>query len=314
MMDILNVKNKEKLKKIILGNGEEMGILEKILLYSLLFAIGFVFLYPIFVMLSTSMKSVYDIANPLVNWIPMGFNAENYIRAFKVLGGFKTIYVTVGSMTLIAVAQTSSSAVIAYGFAKYDFPLKKVFFAIMLATFILPDQVTFLPKYIMFNSYGMRETILPFLLPSALGQGIKNAIFILIFYQFFKMMPKALDEAAAIDGAGHLKTFLTIDMRMATPAIVVVFIFSLVWNWNETYLADSYFGEKLVTLPLAVLRFKKFYETMFPASAGVNPLLKLNQGIIMAGTLISLIPLIIIYAIVERRLVESIDSTGITGE
>ena len=98
----------------------------------------------------------------------------------------------------------------------------------------------------------MLHTILPLFVPSLLGQGTRQSLFILIFYQFYNMAPKSLDEAAFIDGAGILRTFLTINLRMTTPALVVVFVFSFVWNWNETNLSSSYFGDTITTLPLAL--------------------------------------------------------------
>lgn len=289
-------------------------ILGKAALYTTLITFGFVFLYPILVIISNSSKDVYDLSNSVVKWIPTKITFENYTKAFTVLGGMSTVLTSVVVMLLISLVQTASSAIIAYGFAKYEFWCKKLIFALMIATFILPQQVTFLPKYVMFNNYHMLNTALPILIPSLLGQGIKNTIFILIFYQFFRMSPKSLDEAASVDGASGIRIFATINMRMATPAIVVVFIFSFVWNWNETYLTASYFGAALTTLPLALKNFKEYYEKMFPANSGQNPLLKLNEGIIMAATLLTVLPLIAAYVLVERKLIESIDKSGITGE
>lgn len=294
------------------ANSRFFHILGRCALYIALISAGFVFLYPLLVMLSSSFKDLYDLSNSMVNWIPTKLSFVNYSRAFTVLGGSKVVIQTIGIMLIVAVGQTLSSAVIAYGFAKYNFWGKKLFFALMIATFILPQQVTFLPKYVMFHSYNMQGTIWPILLPSLTGQGLKNALFILIYYQFFRMSPKSLDEAAAIDGAGRFRIFAWINMRIATPATVVVFIFSFVWNWNETNVTDSYFGNKLTTLPLALEKFRTTYAQMFPASN--NPTLDLSEGITMAGTLLSIIPLIILYVIVERKLIESIDKSGITGE
>ncbi len=290
------------------------GVTSKVVLYTMLIAIGFVFLFPILVIISSSAKDAYDLANPLVFWIPSKISFDNYVRAFSVLGGYKTIITSIVVMLAVAVAQTLSSALVAYGLAKYDFWAKKLIFVLMIMTFILPQQITFLPKYVLFNSYKMIGTVMPVLLPSLLGQGIQHAIFILIFFQFFKMSPKSLDEAATIDGAGQFKIFAKINMRMATPAIVVVFIFAFVWNWNETYMTDSYFGQQLETLALALQRFEESYKKMFPDTGSTNPLIKINEGTQMAGTLLSIIPLVIVYVFVERKLVESIDRSGITGE
>jgi multiple sugar transport system permease protein len=286
----------------------------KTFIYVLLCGVAFVFLYPILYMLSSSLKDAYDIVNPMILWIPSKLYFKNYVEAFKVIGGFKVYYETIMYIGLIAIVQTISSAIIAYGIAKYDFWGKKVVFAVIIATFILPPQITFLPQFVMYNSYNLLNSILPVLLPTAFGQGIKNAIFILIFYQYFRMSPKSLDEASSIDGAGHFKIFLSINMKMAVPAIVIVFIFSLVWNWNETYLAEAYFGN-ILTLPIALNKFVENFAKMFPnAAIGTNPLEKLNEGIILAGTLLSILPLIIGYVFVEKQLIESFDKAGITGE
>ena len=309
---------REKIRKGLFGNAERQGLLTRLLLYALLFSVGFVYVYPILKMLSASLMDPFDAVNPLVDWIPTKLNVNNYIKAFKTLGGTGTLFVTVGVMMLIALAQTLSSAVIAYGFAKFKFRGRNIFFVLMIATFILPNQVTFLPNYVMFKNYGMLHTIMPFLIPSLLGQGVRHAMFILIFYQFYRMSPKALDEAAAIDGAGIVKTFLSINLRMAEPAIMVVYVFSFVWNWNETYLAGSYFGDSIRTLPLALEGFKLRFQQLFPSNFQGTNITTLDtlfsQGIQMAGTILSIAPLILMYVLIERRLIESIDHTGITGE
>ena len=164
----------------------------------------------------------------------------------------------------------------------------------------------------------MLHTILPLFVPSLLGQGIRQSLFILIFYQFYNMAPKSLDEAAFIDGAGILRTFLTINLRMTTPALVVVFVFSFVWNWNETNLSSSYFGDTITTLPLALENFRTRFEQMYPSNyqgTSINNMESLlSRGIQAAGTLLSIVPLVVLYLFIERKLIESIDRSGITGE
>lgn len=290
----------------------------RLFLYILLIAIGFVYLYPILKMISQGLMDPFDSASPLVNWIPTKLTFSNFTRAFAVLGGWKTLFVTIGVMLLIAAAQTISSAVIAYGFSKFDFPCKKLLFLLMIACFMLPSQITMLPNYVLFKDYHMLHTILPLFVPSLLGQGIRQSLFILIFYQFYNMAPKSLDEAAFIDGAGILRTFLTINLRMTTPALVVVFVFSFVWNWNETNLSSSYFGDTITTLPLALENFRTRFEQMYPSNyqgTSINNMESLlSRGIQAAGTLLSIVPLVVLYLFIERKLIESIDRSGITGE
>lgn len=298
----------------LFGNQRKGGLLKLAVLYSLLVGVGFVYLYPILVMFTASAKDVYDLINPLVDWIPTKIHVDNYVRAWAVLGGFETLISTIGFMLLISIAQTISSALIGYGFAKFDFPAKRIIFLLMIATFIIPDQVTFMPRYLIFRAYNMLRTIMPFLVPALFGQGIKNAIFILIFYQFFKRAPKALDEAAEVDGAGFLRIFASINLPAAIPGVIVVFVFSFVWHWNETYLAGLYFETSVRTLPLILERFTEYFTRMFPVSNASSALHRMNEALRMAATLICIAPLLIIYSIVEPKLVEGIDRSGITGE
>ena len=208
-MSVINTKSrrfrgisKTKMQKLLVGNGEREGLLMRIVTYVLLIAISFVFLYPIFKMLSRSLMGPYDSANPLVDWVPTALYTSNYVKAYQVLGGFKTILTSIGVMLLIAVVETMSSAVIAYGFAKFEFRGRMILFVLMLSTFLIPSQVTFLPNYVMFNKYEMLQSIFPILLPSIFGQGIRQALFILIFYQFYRMSSACRIPFRKIEGSG----------------------------------------------------------------------------------------------------------------
>jgi multiple sugar transport system permease protein len=300
-------------KKMLLGTKENMGLFQHLMLLTLSIGLCYVFISPLLTMLSMGLQDGKDLNNPLVSWFPTKLYLGNFERAWVVMGGWNTVFSSGGMFLLIAAVQTFSSAVIAYGFAKSDFPGRTLLFGLMVATFVIPDQVTFMPRYLMFKEYGMLRTYLPLLLPAAFGNGIRNTVFILIFYQFFRMLPKALDEAAMVDGAGYLRVFFTVSMPLAMPAIVVVFIFSFVWHWNETFLTDLYFGNAINTMPLLLERFTDNYTKIFPPNVR-NPMAVLNEGIRMAATLITVLPLLAMYAIVERKLVESLDRTGITGE
>ncbi|WP_409273508.1 carbohydrate ABC transporter permease [Neobacillus sp. SCS-31] len=289
------------------------GFLFKLLVYGLLIGIGFVYLFPLIYMGSYSFKSLDDLLNPLVNWIPTQLYLENYKKANEVLDFVPTLLETLYVTVLPALAQTAIAAVIGYGLARFDFKGKKILFVLVLATFIIPPQVTLIPRYIFFKELNLLGSLNAFILPAASGQGLNSAIFILIFYQFFRMVPKALEEAAQIDGAGHFRIFFTIAIPMAVPAIIISFLFSFVWYWNETYLASIYFGDALTTLPLQLQKFVATYQKMFPAgmNTGIN---QLNEGIKMAGTVLSILPLLVVYFITQRWFTEGVDRSGITGE
>lgn len=303
----------QKIKRILLGIQGTDGLLIKLLIYGLLIGIGFVYLFPLLFMGANSFKSLDDLLNPLVNWIPTELYLDNYTKALSVLNFFpvllETLYVTV----LPSVAQTAVAALIGYGFARFEFFGKKIMFILVLATFIIPPQVTMIPRYLFYNTLDILGSIQAFLLPALFGQGLNSAIFILIFYQFFRMMPKALEEAAQLDGAGHFRIFLTIAIPMAGPAFLISFLFSFVWYWNETYLAAIFFGDSLTTLPIQLQKFVATYEKMFPAEMGLSGN-QLNEGIKMAGTVLTVLPLLIVYFITQRWFVEGVDRSGITGE
>ncbi|WP_226682195.1 carbohydrate ABC transporter permease [Sutcliffiella horikoshii] len=301
-----------RLKKLAFGMKGNDGLLYKLFIYGLLIGIGFVYLFPLLYMISYSLKSLDDILNPLVNWIPTQLYLDNYQSAYAVLKFVPTLVESLYVTAIPAIVQTAVCAVVGYGFARFAFPFKRTMFVLVLATFIIPPQVTVIPRYVFFNEIGILGSIQAFLFPALLGQGINSAIFILIFYQFFKMMPKALEEAAQLDGAGYLRIFLTLALPMAAPAIIISFLFSFVWYWNETYLAAIYFGNSLTTLPLELQKFVATYQQMYPQSGGEAS--EINEGINMAGTVMTILPMLVVYAITQRWFVEGVDRSGIAGE
>ena len=188
---------------------------------------------------------------------------------------------------------------------------------ILIFSFILPAQVTMMPNYVWYSDLKILNSLNAFILPAALGQGLKSQIFILIFYNFFKQVPQALIEAAKIDGAGHFKSFVKIALPSAAPAILVVFLFSIVWYWNESYLTQLYVCGAVSksdwsTLVVSLKNFADSYTTQ--ASVSGSGMVSLNESIKMSGTMLSILPLLIMYFILQRQFVESLDRTGITGE
>jgi multiple sugar transport system permease protein len=280
--------------------------------YALLAAIGYVYLYPVLFMVANSLKSLDDLLSPVVKWIPTGWYPDNFRRAAAVMGFWPVLGQTLVAAALPAVAGTAAAAVAGYGFARFRFPLRGLWFALMLATFVLPPQVTMIPEFLMYRRLGLIGSVASFIVPALLGQGLRSAVFILIFFQFTRMLPKSMEEAAVVDGAGPLKIFLRIFVPLSGPAFLVGFLFAFVWYWNETYLASLYFQDTWKTLPLQLARFVASYERMYPPGASVRD--RLNEGIKMAGTVLSILPVLVVYAVLQRWFVEGVDRTGITGE
>lgn len=303
----------DKTKRILWGFTGE-GIVYKLAVYFLLSLIGFVYLYPLFYMITYSFMNTEDLINPLITYIPSGFYMDNFAKAAEVMDFLNTLWQNVLASFVPAVVQTVSAAVIGYGFARFRIPGKSVLFALVLATFIIPPQITMIPQFLMFKDLGLIGSIFSYIIPAAFGQGIKSGLFILIFYQFFRSIPKSLEEAAQIDGAGAYKIFAVICVPMAVPAFIISFLFSMVWYWNETLLAALYLGDKLTTLPLELQNFAVTYQKVFPADPNAQTGRSLNEAINMAGTFLNIIPLLIVYFFTQRWFVESIERSGITGE
>ena len=308
--------NKDKLRKLLLGSKEKKGLLNQLFLYSLLICIGFVYLYPLLYMISKSFMSLEDLLDTSISWIPSKLNIGNYQKAARSMDYMNTFLQSVivaGIPTLINVIVCSF---VGYGFARFEFKGKKLMLGVLIFSFILPPQITMMPTYVLFNNLKLVGKLQSFLIPALFGQGLNAQIFILIFYQFFKLVPKVLIEAAHIDGAGFFRSFFRISVPSAKPAYLTVFLFSLVWYWNESYLTQLYVSGVYIkgTFSTLIIKLKQFdmnYNTMQTVEGVAT---SNNESIRMAATLLSILPVLIMYFIMQRSFVESIDRTGITGE
>ncbi|SEO16954.1 multiple sugar transport system permease protein [Amphibacillus marinus] len=304
-----------KLHHILFGFNDRKGLLLKLVIYMLLLGIGFVYLYPILYMFITSMKSLNDLLDMAINWIPSSFYTQNYQQAYSVLNIRPALLGSIQIALFPTILQVVVSATVGYGFARFNFPLKRLWFGLMLFSFIIPPQILMMPTYRLFSELGLTGSLSAFTVPAGLGQGLNSTIFILIFYQFFKQTPKSLYEAAEVDGANQLVSFFRIAIPMAVPAFIVAFLFSFVWYWNETYLTTLYLTSSstdITTILIQLQQFETNYQSLYPTTeASPN---RINEGIKMAGTVISILPLLATYFFLQRYFVESVDNTGITGE
>ncbi|HOO75365.1 MAG TPA: carbohydrate ABC transporter permease [Tepiditoga sp.] len=289
------------------------NIFSKIMIYFLLIIIGFVFIYPIIYMVSYSFMDSSDLVNPFVKWIPSGFFTDNYKKAVEVLDYFPTLIKSVYVNIIPSFLQAVFCSLTGYGLARFDFKGKKLILGLIIATFVIPAQVTMIPQFLMYKDLNLIGSIYSYIIPAVFSQGLKSSIFILIFFQFFKMLPKSLEEAAKLDGAGFLTIFFKIAVPSAIPAYIVSFIFSFVWYWNETTLSALYFGNKIKTLTLGLQNFAATYQNIYPVTSGQTGK-TINEAINMSGTLLTILPLLVFYFIFQKWFVESVDRTGITGE
>lgn len=309
--------SKEKVRKFFMGSKEKQGFLKVFCIYALLICIGFIYLNPILQMLSKSFMNLDDLLDSSINWIPSKFILSNYAQAAKSMDFWASLGKSIILAGVPTLCNLISCAIIGYGVARFEFPFKKVVLAVIVFTFILPSQVTMIPTYALYSQIGILGTILPFVVPPLLGMGINAPIFILIFWQFFRQVPKVLIEAAQIDGAGYFKSFFRISLPSATPAFITVGLFSFVWYWNESYLTEMYVSGVMTksgwtSLVIQLDNFASNYNSY--ATTAASGATSINEAINMSGTMLSILPLLLMYFVLQRYFVESIDKTGITGE
>lgn len=311
----INRKNlSNKLKKKFFGTKGVDGILMKIVVYALLIIIGFIYIYPLLYMLVTSLKSESDLMDSSIVWLPTSLEFSNYKVAFGELNYITTFFKTIVVVLVPSVINTVVALLTAYGFSRFKFPGRKFFFGLMLATFIIPSVLTKIPQFVWYNKMGLIGSILTYILPSSFGQGLNEAIYILILFSMFNLIPKQLEEAARIDGATNLGVFFKVAIPMVIPGIITVFLFSFVWYWNDSATAAMYLGragqDYWATIPVMLERYQASIVALTNGGIGM----KLYQGKKMAGTLLSIIPLLILYFALQKYFVESVEKTGIAGE
>lgn len=302
------IESKKRLKKLY---AERYTLYGRLLTYFVLAGTGFVYLYPMIYMVVCSFMSSSDLVDPSITWVPTGISFENYIAAFETLDFFKSFGNSLITVLPTAIFQTISTAFIGYGLARFKFPLKTMWLVLIIATFLLPVNITLIPRYVLYNKYGILNTVLPQYLPAILGQGIKSTVFILMYYMVFSSYPKAFDEAAAIDGANKFKIFYKIAMPMGKSTSILSILFSVIWYWNETEQSSLLFGEKIVTLPIQLENFAARYTALYGENETFQ---RLNESVSLAGTFLSVIPMLVLYICFQRQFVESIERSGITGE
>jgi multiple sugar transport system permease protein len=254
---------------------------------------------------------------------------ENFLDALKVLKYGKSVVNTLLYEIVSAGIQIMSCSLVAYGLARFEFKEKKVLTFFMFLLILVPSQMMMLPIFMNYSKLDflgflglvdkltgidIRPNVLnsfwTFYLPALLGVGIRSGLIIYIYIQFFKGLPKELEEASWIDGAGPLKTYLRIALPSSGVVITTVTVFSLIWHWNDYSLSSMYlYAEKW---PLAV----RLSEITSPEAMGT---LRLDGNdprriaIMMSGCLMFVIPILIVYLILQKKFVKSIDRVGITG-
>ena len=294
--------------------------------FILLFGMCFLILQPILNKISVSFMTEEDLYNPIVVSIPEHFTTENYLLAAELMNYSKAIVNSFVISLTIAVLQIAVCTLVGYGFARFNFPLKKFWFACVIMVILIPPQTISSSLFLHFRFFdvfgifklikgetiNLRGSVLLYYLMSGGCMGLKNGLYIFLIRQFFRNIPVDMEEAAYVDGCGTLKTFVRIMLPEAKPILTSCFLFAFVWQWTDGFYSKMFLGTtSLVSTGLARLvdSLGAYIQRLTGTLTTVS--IAYSNCILATGTLMIIVPLIILYLFAQRAFVESISNSGI---
>jgi len=288
--------------------------------FIILFGIGFVILYPLLYMISCTFRESGDMTDPTVLWIPRHPTLSIIKETMDAMDFWETLKNTLILNVGCSFVQVVSCALTGYGFARFSFRGKKLLFGIVILMILVPTQVITLPLFFQFRFFGIRgvfsknliDTMWTMYLPAMTANGIRSGLMILIFRQFFRGLPRELEDAAYIDGCGPFMTFVRVMVPNALPAFLTVFLFSIVWYWNDYYVSTMFFhNTRTISTMLYDLDSEISLRLFGDATIKMNP----REQIVwkQASCLISITPLLIMYTFLQKHFTEGIERSGLVG-
>lgn len=284
--------------------------------------IAYVIMGPVLGMISRSFFSDADNYNTMVYMIPQSPTLERYKVASTILKYDSTVVRSLIYSVTLMIIQVLMCSMAGYGFARYDFPLKKLLFGCVVLMIVIPTHTIMLPLYMTFSNFdvfgiiklttgspvNLLSTPVPIYIMTFFSCGLRSGLYIYIFNQFFRGLPKEIEEAAYVDGCGVWYTYFGIMLRNATPAAITVAIFSLVWQYNDTFYARLFnvsdnivISKRIAGLQLTISNAYKIYDPN---------ILELYMD---AGIILLMIPLVIIYVLLQKQFIEGVERSGIVG-
>lgn len=307
-----------------------IGVVLAILRHLFLLGLCYVVLYPVLYMVSNAFKPISQYYDPSVVWIPRSLTLDNFYIVFQVMDVGKVFLNTLLIEILPAFLSTFVCMLVGYGLARFNFRGKAIVIGCVILTIIVPPQTISTSLYSSYRYFdflgilGLLHKVVPAIgpinligtpwvtiLPALFGVGLKNGIFIFIFMQFFTGLPKELQEAAAIDGCGPLRTFVRIILPTAKNIVIAVLLLAVVWNWNDYYTPAMYI-RTTDTMATAMAAFRANLENLHNMGTGLENIQTANTQI-QAAALIAILPLVILYVFLQKRFSEGIEDSGLTG-
>ncbi|MBR3927491.1 MAG: carbohydrate ABC transporter permease [Clostridia bacterium] len=302
--------------------------------YVMIICLSYLILAPILINISTAFTNPRDLAFPSSIWIPARFSIENWHVSMLMLNYGKALPYTLFYTTIIMILQTVSAMMAGYSFARLKFPGRSILFALAVFTIVVPPQMFMLPQYLFFKEFDIFGIIRlitgepinllkggSLFILNGLCMGLKSGLYIYIFRQSFRALPKELEEAAYMDGAGFLRTFTSIVVPSAGAGILTVAVLSFVWNWNDSYYIRLFDDTNINYLMLA---FNKATGSVDESLARISTKIPATYAFLMknpvyegaiakTAALLVFMPLVVLYMFVQRKFVQGVERSGIVG-
>ncbi len=295
-------------------NGTKNALLA-VFRFIIIVGISYVILAPVIGIIANSFFSRQDSINPMVFTIPINPTLDRYTMAIKYLDYLPVLGNTLLYVAGITVLQLLTCSMVGYGFARYNFPLKKLLFAFVVVMIVVPLNTIQFPLYMTFRYFGIGSSTVnllkspwPSVILSAFGCGLRSGLYIYIFNQFFRGLPKEIEEAALVDGAGAWRTYFGIMLPNASPAIITVAVFSIVWQYNDSFFSNTF------SIPDSILITRKL-DSLINVIANAEKILTIREQQLYfdAGVVLVLVPVVLIYLLLQRRFIEGVERSGIVG-
>lgn len=268
--------------------------------YSLLIVVGLIMIYPLIWLVGASFKTNAEMFTSAWFW-PKEATIQGYIDGWKTSTPYTFGHFFINSLQIVipkVIGTAISCTLVAYGFARFEFPGKKILFAILIATLLLPDVVTRIPQYLLFRELGWLDTYLPLFAPAWLAG---DAFFVFMVIQFLRAIPREMEEAARVDGANTLQTLVFIVVPMLTPALVSVCLFQFMWTMND------FLG------PLIYISTVEKYPISLALKLSIDATEAFNWNSILAMTVLALTPSLIVFFLAQKSFIQGISSGGVKG-
>ena len=298
--------------------------------FFILFGLCFIILYPLIYMVSCAFRAQEDMSDPTVMWIPRHLTLKILRQTMQAMEFWKTLGNTLLLNIGCSLVQVVTCAITGYGFARFKFKGKNLLFGIVIMMILVPSQIIAIPQYMEFRyclgiqplmekispalgaKFNLIDTPLTMYLPALGANGIRAGLMIFIFRQFFKGLPKELEDAAYLDGCGPFRTFVQVMVPNASSSFLTVFLFSVVWYWNDFYVSSTFFTQNnTMALMLKNLGTRLSLVLFNSATVEVSPR---EQMLWMeAGCLLAVTPLLIMYVCLQKYFTEGIERSGLVG-